>query len=59
MEKITFEEVMNKLDTFQARFVKVDELCWWDLKIIQPESSTKFTFKEFQEGIYIRGVQLT
>ena len=29
---ITTEEVMDKFDMFQARFVKVDEFVWWDLE---------------------------
>ena len=28
MENITTEEVMDKLDMFQARFLKVDEFGW-------------------------------
>ena len=31
MERIATEEVMDKLDMFQARFGKVDEFSWWDL----------------------------
>ena len=31
MEKITTEEVMNKLDMFQSRFGKIDQFGWWDL----------------------------
>ena len=31
MEKITTEEVMNKLDIFQFRFGKIDEFGWWYL----------------------------
>ena len=34
MEKITKEEVMDKLDTLQSRFGKIDEFGWWDLKNI-------------------------
>ena len=34
MENITTNEVMDKLDTFQERFVKVDEFGWWDLERI-------------------------
>ena len=29
MENITTEEVMDKIDMFQARFGKVDEFFWW------------------------------
>ena len=35
MEKITTEEVMDKLDMFQSRFEKMDEFEWWDLERIQ------------------------
>ena len=31
MEKITTEEVMDKLDIFQSRFGKIDQFGWWDL----------------------------
>ena len=38
MAKITAEEVMDKLDMFQYRFGKIDELFWWDLEIISIDS---------------------
>ena len=31
MEKITTEEVMDKLDMFQSRFWEIDQFGWWDL----------------------------
>ena len=31
MDKITTEEVMDKLDMFQSRFGKIDEFGWWNL----------------------------
>ena len=34
MENITTEEVMDKLDMFQARFEKVDEFGWWAMERI-------------------------
>ena len=34
MEKITIEEVMDKLGIFQSRFSKIDQFGWWDLEII-------------------------
>ena len=34
MEKITTEEVGDKLDMFQSRFEKIDEFRWWDLERI-------------------------
>ena len=30
IENITTEEVMDKLDMFQARFRKLDEIVWWE-----------------------------
>ena len=32
MEKITIEEVMDKLDMFQSRFGEIDEFRWWYLE---------------------------
>ena len=32
MEKITTEEVMDKMDMSQSRSEKIDEFGWWDLK---------------------------
>ena len=58
MENITTEEVMDKLDMFQARFGKLYGFDWWDRETIQTETDTQFTSKEFQEGISIRGVWL-
>ena len=37
-EKITTEEVMNKLDIFQSIFGKIDEFRWWDLEIISADA---------------------
>ena len=37
-------EVMKKIDMFQARFGKVDELGWWDMERIQTDSDTQFTY---------------
>ena len=31
MERITTEEVMDKLNMFQSIFGKIDEFGWWDL----------------------------
>ena len=58
MENITAEEVMYKLEKFQAIFGKVDDFGWWDMERIQTETGTKFTSKEFQEGLSVRGVRL-
>ena len=35
MDKITIEEVRDKLDMFQSRFGKIDQFGWWDLEIFQ------------------------
>ena len=43
MEKITTEEVMDKLDMFQSRFGKIDQFGWWDLEIISADAGTQFT----------------
>ena len=48
MEKITTEDVMDKLDMFQSRFGKIDEFGWWDLEIISADEDTKFTSPEFK-----------
>ena len=45
MENITTEEVMDKLDMFQARFGKVDSFGWSGLEIIQIDAGTQFTSK--------------
>ena len=49
MEKITTEEVMDKLDMFQSRFGKIDEFAWWDLEIISADAGTQFNLTEFKE----------
>ena len=49
MEKITTEEVMDKLDMFQSRFGKIDEFGWWDLERISADAGTQFTSTEFKE----------
>ena len=48
MEKITTEEVMDKLDMFQSRFGKIDEFWWWDLERISADAGTQFTLTEFK-----------
>ena len=53
MENITTEEVIDKLYMFQEIFVKVDEFSWCDMEIIQTDTDTQFTSKEFYEGIYV------
>ena len=48
MEKITREEVLDKMDMFQSRFGKIDELGWWYLEIISADAGTQFTLTEFK-----------
>ena len=38
MEKITTEEVMDKLDMFQSRFWKMDQFGWYDLERISADA---------------------
>ena len=58
MENINTQEVMYKIDTFQATFGKLHEFGWWDLQRIQTDIGTQFTYKEFQEDISERGLRL-
>ena len=48
MEKITTEEVMDKLDMFQSRLGKIDQFGWWDLERILSDVGTQFTSTEFK-----------
>ena len=48
MEKITTEEVMDKLNMFQSRFGKIDEFGWWDLDNISADAGTQFTLTELK-----------
>ena len=59
MEKITTEEVMDKLDMFQSRFGKIAQFGWWDLERISADAGTQFTPKDFKEECQTRGVSLT
>ena len=43
MEIITTEEVMDKLDMFQYRFVKIDKFGWCYLERISADAGTQFT----------------
>ena len=43
MEKISTEEVMDKLDMFQSRLVKIDKFGWWDLERISSDAGSQFT----------------
>ena len=59
MKNITTEEVMDKLDMFQAIFGKVDEFCWCDMQIIQTDNDMQFIYKYFQEGLSVHVVRLS
>ena len=55
-EKITKEEVMDKLDMFQSRFGKIDQFGWWDLERISADACTQFTLTDFRDECQTRGV---
>ena len=59
MEKITTEEVMDKLDMFQSRFGKIDQFGWWNLEIISADAGTQFTSTEFKDECQTCGVCLS
>ena len=42
---ISTEEVMDKLDIFQAIFVNVDEFSWCYMEILKTDDGMKFTFQ--------------
>ena len=46
MEKITTEEVTDKLDMLQSIFGKIDEFGWWDLERISADAGTQFTLMD-------------
>ena len=58
MEKITTEEVMDKLDMFQSRFGKIDQFGWWDLEIFSSDAGTQFNLMEFKDECQTCGVCL-
>ena len=59
LEKITTEEVMDKLDTFQSKFGKIDKFGWWGVKRIPADTGTQFNSTEFKEKCQTCGVCLT
>ena len=59
MEKITTQQIMNKLDMSQSRFGKIDEFGWWYLERISVDAGTQFTFTESKEECQTRKVHLT
>ena len=58
MEKITTEEIMEKLDMFQSSSGKIEEFGWWDLERISADAGTQFTSTEFKGECQTRGVHL-
>ena len=58
MERISTEEVMDKLDMFQYKFGKIDKYGWWELEIISADVGTQFTSTEFQYKCKTCGVHL-
>ena len=52
MDKITTEEVMDKLDMFQSRFGKIEKFGW------SADVGTQFTSTEFKDACQTRGVHL-
>ena len=59
MENITTAEVMDKLDMFQSRFGRIDQLGWWYLERISADAGMQFTSTEFKDECQTRGVRLT
>ena len=59
MEKITTEEVMDKLDMFQSRFEKMEKFGLWDLERISADAGTQFTSTEFKYEFQTCRVHLT
>ena len=59
VEKITSEEVLDKLDMFQSRFGEMDQFGWWDLERISADAGTQFTSTEFKDECQTRGFRLT
>ena len=49
MDKITTEEVTDKLDMFQSIFGEIDGFGWWDLEGITEYAVTQLTSTEFKE----------
>ena len=59
MDRITTEEVMDNLDMFQSRFLKIDGFGWWDLERISEDAGAQFTSTEFKEECQTCSVHLT
>ena len=59
MERVTTEEVMDRLYIFQDRLGKVYGFGCWYLEIISEDAGTQFISTEFQEKLRTHGVCLT
>ena len=57
MEKISTEEVIDKMYMFQYRFGKIDKFGWWDLERISADVGTQFTLTDFKEECQTCGGQ--
>ena len=49
IDKITTEEVMDKLDMFQYKFGIIDKFGWCDLENISADAGIKFASTQFKE----------
>ena len=59
MEKISTEQVTDKMDMFQYRFGKIDEFGWWDLETTSADTGKQFNSMEFKEEYQTTGVHWT
>ena len=59
MEKITKEEVMEKLHMFHSRFGEIDQFGWCDLERISADAGTQFTSTDFKDECQTCGFRLT
>ena len=57
--KIATEDVMDKLDMFQAIFGNIDEFVWCILERISADVGTQFTSTEFQDQFQTVFVRFT
>ena len=58
MEKITTEEIKEKLVMFQSRFGKIEQFGWWYLERILADAGTQFTSTDFKDECQTCGVRL-
>ena len=49
MEKITTEEVTDKIYMYQSISGKIDKFGWWNLEIISADAGTQYTLTEFKQ----------